>query len=70
MLTAAPIITMEVILASAPDDVMLQTTGLRLREASVTNQSITGKLVPDTIWQGGFPAHDFDPAQNPGMFSS
>lgn len=70
MLNAAPVVTLEVILASAPDDVMLQTNGLRLREASATNAAISGKLVPDTIWQGGFPAHDFDPAQNPGMFSS
>ncbi len=70
MLTAAPNTILEVILASEPDDVMLRTEGLRLREAQATSQSITGKLVPDTIWQTGFPAHDFDPSQNPGMFTS
>lgn len=70
MLTAAPNVILEVILASDPDDVMLRTEGLRLREAQATSQSITGKLIPDTIWQAGFPAHDFDPSQNQGMFSS
>jgi len=70
MLTAAPTILLEVILASDPNDVMLRTEGMRLREAAATSQSITGKLVPDTVWQGGFPAHDFDPAQNSGMFTS
>jgi hypothetical protein len=70
MLTSAPRTILEVILASDPDDVMLRTEGLHLREAQATSQSITGKLVPDTIWQAGFPAHDFDPSQNPGMFTS
>lgn len=70
MLNTAPMILMEVILASDPDTPMLATTGLRLREASANTTSITGKLVPDTLWQIGFPAHDFDPSQNPGMFGT
>lgn len=70
LLTSAPNIVLEVILASDPDDVMLRTEGMKLREAAATSKSITGKIVPDTIWQGGFPAHDFDPSQNPGIFTS
>lgn len=70
MLNSAPNTVLEVILASQPDDVMLRTEGLRLREAAATSQSIVGKLVPDTVWQMGFPAHDFDPSQNSGIFTS
>lgn len=70
MLNGAPNVILEVVLASDPDDVMLRTEGLRLREAQATSQVISGKLIPDTIWQGGFPAHDFDPSQNPGMFTT
>lgn len=70
MLDSAPWVTLEVVLASAPDDVVFTATGFRLREASATSQSIVGKMVPDTLWQGGFPEGDFDPSQNPGMFTT
>jgi hypothetical protein len=69
-LNAAPLVFIEVILASDPDTPLLTTSGLRLREASATAQVITGKLVPDTMWQLGFPAHEFDPSQNAGMFGT
>jgi hypothetical protein len=70
LLNGAPTVLIEVILASDPDTPMLTTAGLKLREANADSQSITGKLVPDTVWQAGFPAHDFDPSQNPGMFGT
>jgi hypothetical protein len=70
MLNAAPLVWIEVILASDPDTPLLSTHSLRLREASATAQTISGKLVPDSIWRMGFPAHDFDPSQNPGMFGT
>lgn len=69
-LNEAPYITIEVILASEPNTVLLKGEGMRLREASTTSQKITGKIVPDTIWQAGFPVHEFDPAQNPGLFGT
>lgn len=69
-LNEAPNVVLEVVMASEPDTPVLTTPGLRLREASVTAQTITGKLVPDVLWQIGFPAHDFDPSQNPGMFGT
>lgn len=61
-------IILEVIMADTPDQVLISTTGLVLREASANDKTISGKLVVDTVWQMGYPAHDFDPSQNPGMF--
>lgn len=66
---SAPVL-IELVLASEPDTVVLVTDGLILREASATLTQITGTLLPDTVWQRGFPADDFDPAQNPGMFGT
>lgn len=66
---SAPVL-IEVVLASEPDTLVLVTEGLILREATATLTKITGTLLPDTIWQKGFPADDFDPAQNPGMFGT
>jgi Domain of unknown function (DUF1833) len=66
----APEITLEVIVASEPDTVVMSTVGLKLREASATKAVIAATLVPDTIWQQGFPEGDFDPPQNQGMFTS
>jgi hypothetical protein len=65
----SPRVVIEIILASEPDTVLLKTQGLRLREASVTTTVVTGTLIPDSIWQTGFPIDDFDPAQNPGLFA-
>lgn len=63
-------VKIEVILASEPDTVILTTDGLIMREATATNTKVTGTLLPDSVWQRGFPAHDFDPSQNPGMFGT
>jgi hypothetical protein len=68
-LSFSPRVVIEIILASEPDTVLLKTQGLRLREASVTTTTVTGTLIPDSIWQTGFPIDDFDPPQNPGLFA-
>lgn len=65
----SPSIMLEVVLASEPDTVILATTGLRLREATATTTTVSGTLVPDSIWQTGFPEGDFDPPQFPGLFT-
>lgn len=65
----APRVSLEVIMASEPDNVLLSTIGLKLREATATTATISGTLVPDSMWQTGFPIADFDPAQNPGLFA-
>jgi hypothetical protein len=64
----APRVQIEVILADEPCNVVLATQGLKLREASVSTTIVGGTLVPDSIWQTGFPIADFDPPQNPGLF--
>lgn len=69
-LNQASTVLIELVLASEPDTVVLVTDGLILREATATTTRITGTLLPDTVWQRGFPAHDFDPSQNPGMFGT
>lgn len=69
-LDTAPSVLLEVIMASEPDAPMFRSEGLRLREASADLRTVSGKLIPDTIWRMGFPAHEFDPSQNPGMFGT
>lgn len=69
-LTFAPEVLLEVVLASAPSTVLIGTDGLKLRETTATQRTISGKLVPDSVWTAGFPAHDFDPAQFQGMFGT
>jgi len=68
-LSFAPEVLLEVVLAGEPDSVVLATVGLKLREASATSSVISGTLIPDTIWQAGYPEGDYDPPQNPGMFT-
>lgn len=68
VLTRAPDVIFEVVLASQPDAVLLASDGLKLREATASLSKVRGRLVPDSIWQAGFPAHDFDPPQNAGLF--
>jgi hypothetical protein len=63
-------LTLTVILASDPNTVVMQTGNLRLRGADATNTEIQAKMVVDSVWQNGYPAHDFDPPQNPGMFTT
>lgn len=70
LLNEAPHVTIEVILASEPNTILLSGIGMRLREATATSQKITGKIIPDNVWHSGFPAHEFDPAQNPGLFGT
>jgi hypothetical protein len=68
-LTFSPRVTLEVVIADEPDSTVLSTTGLKLREATATTRVISATLIPDTIWQQGYPEGDFDPPQNPGLFS-
>jgi hypothetical protein len=70
MLEAAADILIEIVLASERDTILLRSEGLKLREATADSRVITAKVVPDTIWQLGFPAHDYDPAQNQGLFGT
>jgi hypothetical protein len=69
LLTAAPEVIIEVILASDPDVILIRSVGLKLREASATNEVISGLLIPDSVWQAGYPEADFDPPQNRGLFT-
>jgi hypothetical protein len=69
LLTFSPWVSIEVIIASEPDNVILATAGMRLREATATTKVISATLVPDSIWQTGYPEGDFDPPQNPGLFA-
>lgn len=62
--------TLHVVMASDPNTIVMTTTNLRIREAEGTNQEIRAKLIVDSVWQAGFPRYDFDPSQNPGMFTT
>jgi hypothetical protein len=69
-LSEAPLVKVEVVLSTAPNTVLVDTDGLRLREVTATRATLRGKLVPDSIWQAGFPAHEFDPRQFQGLFGT
>jgi hypothetical protein len=69
MLGFAPDVVIEVVMASQPDEVVMATMGLKLRDATANLQTVSGTLVPDSIWQSGYPEGDFDPPQNAGLFA-
>ena len=58
----------EIVLASAPDQVELSVSDLLLREVEWNAQTISGKLMHDDILNQRFPRDVFDPLQYPGLF--
>lgn len=69
-LAEAPEVRLEVVLASEPSSVLIAVEGLRLREATADRSVLRGRLVPDTVWQSGFPGAEFDPPHYAGMFGT
>jgi len=64
-----PSVKLEVILAREPDAVLLTVDGLKMRAATATTPLIEAELFLDSIWQLGYPAHDYTAAEYPGLFA-
>jgi hypothetical protein len=61
-------ILLEVVLISNPSDVVMATNGLKLRRITVSDTTISGDILTDTIYQVTYPAEDYTPASTPGIF--
>lgn len=66
-ITTPPTVTLEVILASAPDVVEVSFTGLSLREVDYDAQSVSGELVFESIFTEPVTL-TMTPARFPGLF--
>ncbi len=66
--TAPPSVTLELVLASAPNIVEMACTGLIMTAISYTRDAIVAELSADDLALEPFPAHTFVPASFPGMF--
>ena len=63
-----PTVTIEIIMASAPDVVEAAWSGLTLRNVKYNVQSISGSLTYEKMATEGYPRGVFSPSYFPGMF--
>lgn len=66
--TSPPGVTLEAVLASAPDTLEIQVTGLVLRNVTWDDVTLTGQLILDDATQQILPGHSYDPVQFAGIF--
>lgn len=67
-LTSAPAVTLEVVLASAPDTVEAGPFAFTLRNADYDALVVTGSLAFEDVLNEPYPQHAFTPAKFPGLF--
>lgn len=67
-LSGTPAVTLQVVLASAPNTVELSFPGLIMRSISYDRDTIEGELTADDLASEPFPAHTFTPNWFPGLF--
>jgi hypothetical protein len=60
--------TIEMVLASAPDAVEFSTPELDIISARLTSGDIILDVALNSMEQEPFPAHNFHPSSNPGLF--
>lgn len=68
MITQAPTVTIELVLASDPDVVEVSVGNFLMSAISYNADTITGELTVDVLANEPFPAHTFTPSYFPGMF--
>lgn len=61
-------VTLQIVLASQPDEVEMELTDLVLREANWDASKITGRLASEDPLNQAFPAHQYDPRSFQGLF--
>lgn len=66
--TSAPAVTLELVLASAPNTVEMSVSGLSMRQINYDRETISAELVADNLALEPFPQHSFVPAHFPGLF--
>lgn len=66
--SGAPAVTLELVLASAPNTVEMSISGLSMRAITYQRDSISAELVVDNLALEPFPAHSFVPSSFPGLF--
>jgi hypothetical protein len=66
--TGAAEVTLQAVLATAPDVVEMSFSGLQLTGIHYNRDAITGTLSADNLAQEPFPAHAFVPSTFPGLF--
>jgi hypothetical protein len=66
--SSAPEVTLQAVLASAPDSVEMSVGGLTLTGIHYTRDAITGTLSADNLALEPFPADTFVPSCFPGLF--
>lgn len=67
-LQSPPDVTMELVMASAPDTVEATYPQFKLSKIGYDVMSITGTLTVDMLVTEPFPAGNFNPSQFPGLF--
>lgn len=67
-LTSPPTLTLEIVLASAPDTVEAGPFPFSLRNVEYDAHVITGDLAFEDVLNEGFPQHSFTPNHFPGVF--
>lgn len=67
-LTQAPIVTIELVLASAPDEVLQTWPNMRLQSVEFNSQTITGDLIIDTLVTEPYPKGRMTKSNFPGMY--
>lgn len=68
-LTSAPRVAVQVVLASAPDDVQLEVSDLVLRDVDFDVSTVTGVLAWEDPFERKFPKGKYTPSRAPGLFS-
>jgi hypothetical protein len=66
--TSSPTVTIQAVLASAPDTVEMSFGGLMMTGIHYNRDAITATLSADNLAQEPFPAHTFVPSCFPGLF--
>lgn len=61
-------ITLEIVLASSPDDVEIQLPSMLLSNVSIDDLVVQGDLIVDALFNEPFPAGTFTPGAFPGLF--
>ena len=67
-ISSPPTVSHFVVMASAPDQIEAGPFDMALREADYNSTTVTGKLVWEDFLNQKYPAHDYAPANFPGLF--
>lgn len=67
-ISSPPTVSHFVVMAGTPDEIEAGPFDMTLREADYNSTTVTGKLVWEDFLNLKYPAHDYAPANFPGLF--